>query len=220
MQIKAILFDIDGTLVDSNDAHVRAWQEAFEGLGKTIDRSTIQGQMGKGADMLLPTLVPELDEAGRSDLATAQSDSFSMSRNGVRPFPGARSLISHAYGLGQKIVLASSASKNDLDHYLDLIDIRDMVTVSTTSDDVENTKPAPDIFATALGRLPSMSPANVMVVGDTPYDIDAAKKCGMGTVAVRSGGFSDEALNDAGAVAIYDDVADLLRNYSQSPLGQ
>jgi HAD superfamily hydrolase (TIGR01509 family) len=220
MQIKAILFDIDGTLVDSNDAHILAWQEAFSGKGMNFDRGIIKEQMGKGADMLLPTLVPELDEQAHSDLTTAQGDSFSRYRGDVRPFPDARSLISHAHGLGQKIVLASSASKDDLDHYLDLIDIRDLVMVATTSDDVEKTKPAPDIFSTALGKLPGLSPADVLVVGDTPYDIEAAKKCGIGSVAVRSGGFSDKALYDAGAIAIYDDVADLLSDYSRSPLGQ
>src|ERR1700712_2942221 len=113
MQIKAILFDIDGTLVDSNDAHIKAWQEAFAGIGKKFDRTIIQDQMGKGADMLLPTLVPELDERARSELTTAQGDSFSNYRAGVRPFADARALICHAHGLGQKIVLASSASKDD-----------------------------------------------------------------------------------------------------------
>jgi membrane protein len=220
MQVKAILFDIDGTLVDSNDAHIRAWQEAFAGRGKEFDRATIQEQMGKGADMLLPTLVPELDERVRSDLTAAQGSSFNKYRGDVLPFPGARTLIAHAHGLGQKIVLASSASKDDLDHYLDLIDIRDLVTVATTSDDVDNTKPAPDIFSTALEKLPGLSSTDVLVVGDTPYDIVAAKKCGIAAVAVRSGGFPDDALNGAGAIAIYDDVAHLLADYSRSPLGR
>jgi membrane protein len=220
MQIKAILFDIDGTLVDSNDAHICAWQEALASKGKKFDRSIIQDQMGKGADMLLPTLVPEIDEQGRSDLTKAQGDSFNNYRGDVKPFPGARALIAHVYGLGQKIVLASSASKDDLNHYLDLMDIRDLVTVSTTSDDVANTKPAPDIFSNALRKLPGLSPSEVLVVGDTPYDIEAARKCGIAAVAVRSGGFSDASLSEAGAIAIYDDVEDVLEGYSQSPLGR
>lgn len=220
MQTKAILFDIDGTLVDSNDAHIRAWQEAFAGRGKEFDRSTIQKQMSKGAEMLLPTLVPELDERARLDLTTAQGHSFSRYRGGIRPFPGARALISHAYELGQKVVLASSASREDLDHYLDLIGIHTFIAVATTSDDVEKANAALDIFSTALAKLPEMKPSDALVVGDTPYDIEAANKCGIGAVALRSGGFSDEALNDAAAIAIYDDVAHLLANYSQSPLGR
>jgi HAD superfamily hydrolase (TIGR01509 family) len=221
MNIKAILFDIDGTLVDSNGAHIRAWEDAFEGVGKRFERSVVQNQMGKGADMLLPTLLPDLDEKAKAALTTAQGDSFNNNyRDGIKPFPKARALIAHAHKLGQKVVFASSASKDDLEHYLDLLDVREYVDAATTSDDVEKTKPAPDIFSTALAKLPGLSASDVLVVGDTPYDIEAAKKAGIQTVALRSGGFSDEALEKAGALAIYDDVSALLVDYERSPLGQ
>ena len=116
------------------------------------------------------------------------------------------------------MVLASSASTSELEHYLDLLHARDLVTATTSADDVENTKPAPDIFATALKKVSPLDASEVVVVGDTPYDIEAAAKCGMGTVALRSGKFSDESLHGAGAVCIYDDVAALLADFDNSPL--
>jgi phosphoglycolate phosphatase-like HAD superfamily hydrolase len=115
-------------------------------------------------------------------------------------------------------VLASSASAEELDHYLDLLDAHDLVETTTSSDDVEKTKPAPDIFATALKKLGDIDPADVVVVGDTPYDIEAAGKCGIPAVGLRSGKFPDDVLRKAGAVAIYDDVAALLADYDASPL--
>jgi phosphoglycolate phosphatase-like HAD superfamily hydrolase len=120
--------------------------------------------------------------------------------------------------VGQRIVLASSASQAELDHYLDLLDARDLVDATTSSDDVEKTKPAPDIFATAIRKI-GADPAEVIVVGDTPYDVEAAAKCGIAAIALRSGKFSDDALNAAGAIAIYDDAAALLEGYDASPLG-
>ena len=118
------------------------------------------------------------------------------------------------------MVLASSASQPELEHYLDLLDARGLVAATTSSDDVEHTKPAPDIFATALAKLPGIGAEEVLVVGDTPYDIEAAKKCGIAAVGLRSGKFPDEVLVGAGAVAIYDDAAALLSRYADSPLGQ
>ena len=219
MTIKAILFDIDGTLVDSNDLHVLAWEQAFEAAGASFDRQLIHDQIGKGTDMLVPTLIPGLDEAAQEKLGDMHSTAFKARYlDQVRPFPGARDLLVRVHAAGQQVVLASSASKGELDHYLDLLDARDLVSASTTSDDVEQTKPAPDIFATALKKIAPLTPAEVVVVGDTPYDIDAAGKCGVAAVGVRSGGFSDDSLRAAGAVALYDDVAALLADYDRSPL--
>jgi membrane protein len=221
MQIKAILFDIDGTLVDSNDMHVDAWQAAFADTGRRFDRSVIHGQIGKGADMLLPALVPDLDEAGQKKLGEAEGEIFKARfLEQVKPFASAHDLLAHAHRRGQKVVLATSSSQDQLDHYLDLLDVRDLVDATTSSADVENTKPAPDIFATALAKLPGISAAEALVVGDTPYDVEAAKKCGIPAIALRSGGFPDAALGKAGAVAIYDDVAALLADYDNSPLGR
>ena len=221
MAIKAILFDIDGTLVDSNDFHVLAWEEAFRGVGAAFDRQVIHDQIGKGTDMLVPTLLPGLDGDAEEALGEAHGSAFKARYlAGVKPFADARALLARAHDAGQRVVFASSASQEELDHYIDLLDARDLVAATTTSEDVENTKPAPDIFAVALKKLAPIAPDEAIVVGDTPYDIEAAGKCGIAAVAVRSGGFTDEALIGAGAVALYDDVAALLADYDASPLAR
>ena len=221
IQINAILFDIDGTLVDTNDMHVLAWEEAFAGVGATFDRQIIHDQIGKGTDMLVPTLLPDADEDQQDALGKRHGEIFKAKYlDTAKPFAQAHALLAHAHGLGQQVVLASSASEAELEHYIDLLDARDLIAATTSSDDVENTKPAPDIFATALKKLSGIEPGNVIVVGDTPYDIEAAAKCGIAAVAVRSGKFEDAQLQSAGAVAIYDDVAALLAGYAASPLGR
>lgn len=219
MAIKAVLFDIDGTLVDSNDFHVEAWNEAFRDVGKSFDAQVIHDQIGKGTDMLVPTLMPGTDEDAQEKLGEAHGAAFkSRYLDKVQPFPAARDLLVRVHDAGQRVVLASSASTEELDHYLDLLDARGIVSATTTSDDVKNTKPAPDIFSTALGKIAPLGPDDVVVVGDTPYDIEAAAKCGIAAIGLRSGRFTDESLREAGAVALYDDVAALLAGYESSPL--
>lgn len=219
MAVKAVLFDIDGTLVDSNDLHVLAWEEAFATVGAAFDRQLIHDQIGKGTDMLVPTLLPDCDEAAQEALGEAHGDAFKRRfLDRVKPFARARDLLARCHAAGQQVVLASSASKQELDHYVELLGAADLVSASTTSEDVERTKPAPDIFATALDRIAPLGAGEVMVVGDTPYDIEAAGKCGIAAIAVRSGGFADDALLGAGAAALYDDVAALLADYDRSPL--
>lgn len=137
----------------------------------------------------------------------------------VRPFARARELV-RVHEAGQKVVWASSASKVKIDHYLDLLDARALVSATTSIDDVGNSKPAPDIFDTAIRKIAPVSADEAVVVGDTPYDVEAAAKCGIATVALRSGGFSDEVLLKAGAVARYNNVAALLRDYDRSPLAR
>lgn len=221
MTFKAVLFDIDGTLVDSNDLHVLAWQEAFLEVGARFDRQTIHDQIGKGTDMLVPTLLPNADEAAQTALGDAHGAVFkSKFLEKVAAFPCARDLLAKVRQAGKQVVLASSASSSELDHYLDLLDAHNIVTASTTADDVERTKPAPDIFATALKKIAPLTAAEVIVVGDTPYDIEAAGKCGIAAVGVRSGKFADDALLGAGAIALFDDVAALLADYDNSPLGR
>ncbi len=219
MSIDAILFDIDGTLVDSNEQHVLAYEEAFAQVGASFSRQAIHDQIGKGSDMLLPVLMPDADEAQQEAIGKGQVEIY-MEKYlpHVRPFPGARDLLQRAFGAGQKVVLASSASKACLERYLDLLAVRDIVAATTSADDVEHTKPAPDIFAAAMAKLAPLTPEQAIVVGDTPYDIRAAAKCGLDAIGVRSGKFSDTVLLEAGAVALYDDVAALLADYDGSPL--
>ncbi|WP_027062805.1 HAD family hydrolase [Mesorhizobium loti] len=220
MRVRAVLFDVDGTLVDSNELHVQAWAEAFASIGIKFQLPVIHDEIGKGADMLIPALAPDLDSERRQSIGKLQGEIFRKKfLRSVRPFPRARDILVHACQHGQKVALASSAPEDDLDHYLDLLAARDLVTVTTSSSDVARTKPAPDIFSTALAKLPGVAASEAVVVGDTPYDVEAANKIGIATVAVRSGGFSDMVLERAGASAIYDDVAALLEDYRYSPLG-
>lgn len=220
MPIKAILFDIDGTLVDSNDLHVLAWQEAFAGIGVHFDRQTLHDQIGKGTDKLVPALLPDLPKDEQTRLGETHGAIFkSRYLEMVKPFPDAHDLLARARASGFRLALASSASKGELDHYLGLLRAHDMIEASTGSDDVKATKPAPDIFSTALSKLSGVSRDEAFVIGDTPYDMQAARTCGIPALAVRSGKFADQALTDGGASAIYDDVAALLAEYDASPLG-
>jgi len=219
--ITAIFFDIDGTLIDSNDQHVTAWQEALAAAGASFSRQAIHDQIGKGADMLLPALLPDLDEAARKELADARGKLFKdRLLSDVKPFPLAHELLRHAAQAGQPVVLASSASREEVDHHLDLLDAHRIVSFTTSADDVEHSKPAPDIFAHALKKVAPLGPDEVLVVGDTPYDVTAAQGCGIAAIGLRSGQFPDEALRDAGAIALYDDAAALLTGYDGSPLGR
>ena len=218
MTINALLLDIDGTLIDSNWAHVDAWSDAFESHGLKFDRRTIHDQIGKGGDNLVPTLVPDVTPDLQEALDRAHAEAFqSKYRPQVRPFPKARELMARARDCGQKVVLASSAGREDLDFYVELLDATDLLDATTSKDDVDHSKPDPDIFRAALEKL-GVAANEAVVIGDTPYDIRAAAKCGLATIAVRSGGFTDEQLS--GAVAIYDDVATLLADYDSSPISR
>jgi len=221
MQSKAILLDIDGTLVDANDMHVLAREEAFATVGAWFDRQPIYNQIGKGTDMLARTLLPDADETQQEKFGDTHGAIFKAEYlETAKPFAHAHDLLARAHGLGEQVVLASSASASELGRYIDLLDARDLIAATTSSDDAEKTKPAPDIFATAPEKFPGIDPSEVIVVGDTPYDIEAAAKRAIAAAAVRSGRFKDEQLPGAGAITIYDDVAALLAGYRTSPLGR
>ena len=218
MAIRAVLFDIDGTLVDSNDLHVAAWVEVLAANGTPFDAATVHAQIGKGADQLVPALLPGSDRALADRLGEAHGAAFRPRLPQVRAFPQARDLLQRVHAAGQRVVLASSASAAEVEHYLDLLDARGIVAATTSADDVARTKPAPDIFAAALATIAPLTAAEAIVVGDTPYDVAAARGAGIAAVALRSGGFADAVLAAARPVAVYDDAAALLAGYAASPL--
>ncbi|GAA0660361.1 membrane protein [Sphingomonas insulae] len=218
MQIRAVLFDLDGTLVDSNGFHIDAWERVFREGGHVVSRERIAGQIGKGGDLLVPALLPDVPQAERNRLATRHGEVFKARYlDLVRPFPGATSLLRRVNASGRQVVLASSASGEELDHYVRLLGVEGLVTAKTSKEDVSTTKPAGDIFAAALAKA-GVSSRHAVVIGDTPYDIAAAAKCGFPAVAVRSGGFDDDDLRDA--VALYDDVEAVLAGFDRSPLAR
>jgi membrane protein len=219
MPKQAILFDIDGTLVDSNEAHIDAWLDAFRSAGCDFTREQVHEQIGKGGDILVPSLVPDLAEDDQERIDKLHGDLFKgRYLPHLRPFPGAPEILRHAASAGQKVVLASSAGREELDHHVELLGAKALLTATTSKDDVEHSKPCPDIFAKALEKSGCVRPQDAIVVGDTPYDIQAAKTLGVPAIAVRSGGFSDDQLKDA--VAIYDDVGALLADYGHSPISR
>lgn len=220
MHKRAILFDIDGTLVDSNDAHVDAWQQAFAGEGYRFTRGEIHRQIGKGGDNLVPSLLPDADDALCERLGDAEHAIYTRDfLPGIVPFPGARDALKAMAGRGHTVILASSASGSEIGHYVDLLDAGGLISGTTGRDDVASSKPCPDIFVAALERT-GCTPDNAMVIGDTPYDMIAAGRAGIDAIAVLSGGFEEDELRACGAIAVYADVADLAAQYDTSPLGQ
>lgn len=219
MTFKAILFDIDGTLVDSNEHHISAWADAFAAAGHHINRRAIHDQVGKGGDNLLPSLLPDLTPEEIEALDKAHGEAFrGKYREQVKVFPGARELIRRAHDDGKLIVLASSASREELQFWQELLDVDDLLTATTCRDDVEHSKPAPDIFRAALDKVAPVQPHQAVVIGDSPYDLSAAWKNAISAIAVRSGGFPDEILMSANPIALYDNVAAILAEYERSPL--
>jgi membrane protein len=216
--LRAVLFDVDGTLVDSNDLHAAAWDEAFRHFGFDVGVDRIRGQIGKGGDNLIPALLPSLSDDRREELEGFRSTLFQRDYlHRVEPFSQVCALFERIRSADLTIVLASSAPEKELEHHLDKLGCGDLVSGTTSADDVENSKPDPDIFAVAL-RTAKTEAAGAIVVGDTPYDVTAAKKAGLRTIALRCGGFDEGALREAGAVALFDDPADLLARYDSSPL--
>jgi HAD superfamily hydrolase (TIGR01549 family) len=216
----AVIFDVDGTLVDSVDLHARAWQDAFHEFGHDLDFAKIRAQIGKGGDQLLPVFLSqeEIDEIGEQ-LQKRRADIFKERYLAqVRPFPMVRELFERLIGAGKRIALASSAKQDELQTYKDIANIADLLDTETSSDDADKSKPHPDIFQAALKRLDGMAPDQVIAVGDTPYDAEAAGKAAIRTIGFLCGGWSEEDLKKAGCVAVYDGPADLLARFDDSPL--
>ena len=218
---RAVIFDIDGTLLDSVDLHAQAWQEALKHFGHDIPFERVRSQIGKGGDQLLPALIsPEELKKKQKEIEEYRANLFKRKYlPQVKPFSEVRELFQRVLADGQKIALASSARGDELEHYERIANIEDLIHVETSSADAEKSKPHPDIFDAALERLGSgISKEDVIVVGDSPYDAEAAKRAGLRTIGVRCGGFPEKALKEAGAMAIFADPQDLLRRYDESPL--
>lgn len=216
---QGIIFDIDGTLIDSVDAHATAWQQAFAHFGHHLGFLEIRRQIGKGADQLMPVFLPPalLDEQGEA-IDQMQGDIFRRDfLPRLRAFPGTRPLFLHLAARDQRIALASSAKGEELAIYQRLADIADLVDVATSADDAERSKPYPDIFAAALQRL-GLAAVDVVVIGDSPYDAQAAAQLGITTIGLLCGGFAEAALRQAGCAALYANPLDLLRRYDGSLL--
>lgn len=218
--IKVVIFDIDGTLVDSVDLHAQAWQETFRHFGREVDFMTIRHQIGKGADQLLPVFFTEAELAQKGkEMEEYRSDLFKRNYLAhVRPFPNVRELFQRILADNRRILLASSAAQEEVESYKKIAGIEDLIEEETSSDDAEHSKPHPDIFAAALKKAGNPSPAETLVIGDTPYDTQAAAKIDLAMIGLLSGGFAEDELRGAGCIAIYRDPADLLAHYSHSPL--
>lgn len=215
---RGVLLDLDGTLVDSNDAHARAWERAFADHGHPIPYDEIRRRIGMGGDNLIPALLGiEKESALGARISERRTEIFRGEYlPHIRPFPGVRPLLERMRGTGLRLVIATSSPEEELEPLVDIAGIRDLLEERTSADDAESSKPDPDIVQAALDRL-GLRPEEAVMLGDTPYDIAAAGRTGLGIIAFRCGGFSDEDL--AGTLAIYDGPADLLERWEESPLG-
>ena len=220
MAVTAVIFDIDGTLVDSVDLHARAWQEALREFGFDLPFETVRHQIGKGSDKLIPDLIgPENSKRVFEALDKFRSNLWKSRYFGqVKPFPQTRELFQRIQQDGKQIALASSARGDELMRYKQIAGIDDLIQEETSSDDVDKSKPSPDVVEAALAKLNHPDPATAVMIGDTPWDIMAAAKAGVKSIGVLSGGFPEEELRAAGAVAIYRDPADLLLRYPETPI--
>ncbi|MDB4882629.1 MAG: hydrolase, haloacid dehalogenase-like family [Gemmatimonadetes bacterium] len=217
--LRTILLDIDGTLIDSNDAHARAWVDALAAHGYVVSFDQVRPLIGKGGDKLLPELVgldPESGEATR--IGETRSELF-LNRElpTLRATPGARALLERMTADGLQLVVATSANADEVRALLEQAGVSDLIHLASSADDADRSKPDPDIVQAALRKSRSQAMHSIML-GDTPYDVEAAARARVPAIALRCGGWwGDDAF--AAAAAIYDDPADLLAHYDESPLG-
>lgn len=220
--LRGVIFDVDGTLVDSVDLHARCWQEAFARYGRQISFSRLRAQIGKGGDQLIPHFFSEEEvERYGEELDSFRSELFEeryLSK--VQPFPGVKALFERIRADGLRIVLASSARESEIDHYIELLGVRGLIESRTTSDDAERSKPYPDIFQAAMRSLGIESAEEAVVVGDSPFDVEAAGRLSLPTICVRCGGFDEADLRRAGCARFFESPQDLLERYDETPFAR
>lgn len=214
-QLEGVIFDVDGTLVDSNDAHANAWVDAIKETGRPITFEIVRTLIGMGSDNLLPRVTDlEPNSAEAQALSQRRGEIFkSQYLSELKPVPGVRELVKRLHEDGYRLAVASSAQREELDPLLDIAGVRDFFEQKTSSSDARQSKPDPDIVMAALKRL-QLEPDAVVMIGDTPYDVESAAKAGVRVIGMRTGGWNDHAL--VGATAVYQDPADLLQHYDQS----
>jgi HAD superfamily hydrolase (TIGR01509 family) len=213
----AAILDIDGTLVDTNYHHAVAWFRAFRQFGHVVPTWQIHRHIGMGGDKLVASLLSdEVEEREGEEIRAAEKALYMVFIAEVEPLRGARALIQELHDRGRKVVLASSAKADEVDHYLDLLDARTLADGWTTSDDVEQTKPSPDLVLAALEKLDG---APGVMIGDSTWDCEAAERAGIPSIAVLTGGFSSEELKAAGAAQVFESIDHLRTSLDETVLG-
>jgi HAD superfamily hydrolase (TIGR01509 family) len=216
---RGVILDVDGTLVDSNDAHARAWVEALREGGFDVPFERVRPLIGMGGDKLLPELtgLPE-DHARAQPVAERRGQIFrTRFLPALRAFPRTRDVLLRMREAGLKLAVASSAEREELQALLRIAGALDLIEGASSADEAEQSKPDPDVVHAALGRL-RLDPSEVVMIGDTPYDVEAAARAGVSAIAFRCGGWDDARLG--GAIALYDGPADLLTRFAASPLAR
>jgi HAD superfamily hydrolase (TIGR01509 family) len=216
-RFRAVILDVDGTLVDSNDAHAKSWVEALAEYGYTVPFEKVRPLIGKGGDKVLPEVAGISEDSPEGQKISQRRSEIFKERYlpHIHAFPCARELLQHMRERGLKLAVASSSKPDELRALLQLVGATDLVEEKTSSQDAKDSKPSPEPVQVTLQHI-GYPPDQVVMLGDTPYDIESAQKVGVATIALRSGGWSDRDL--ANAIAIYNDTADLLEHYDSSPL--
>ena len=217
--IRGVILDVDGTLIESNDAQAQSWVEAMAEHGYHVPYEKVRRLIGKGGDKVLPETIGIEKDSGEGKQISDRRGEIYKQRflPTLKPTPGAKALLEEIRHRGLKLSVASSAPPDELKASLQIVGASDLVEESSSSKDAKESKPAPNIVEATLKKM-GYRADEVVMLGDTPYDIESAQKISIGTIAVRCGGWNDTALD--GAIAIYDDPADLLAHYDSSPLAK
>jgi HAD superfamily hydrolase (TIGR01509 family) len=213
----AVLFDVDGTLVDSNYLHVHAWYRAFTDVGPSVEAWRIHRSIGMDGSTLVSSLAESADDDTRARAKDLHSRYYKETASLLRPLPGARELLERVEALGLQVVLATSAPEDELSILRDVLASDDLVSAVTSSKDVDTAKPQPDIIQVALDRA-GVNAAHAVFVGDAVWDVEACERAGVPTIGVLSGGISRDELENAGAKAIFENAQDLCAHIDESPI--